>query len=90
MDAAALRLSYLATRNEARTGKGLDGDDAAGAGSGALWGRMAVARFFLQRQTASQCLLSLPPWEGRGMGVVTLSLSCLATCEEGAPARAKG
>ena len=46
--------------------------------------------FSLQRQTAGQCLSSLPPWEGRGMGVATLRLSYLATREEGAPARENG
>ena len=86
MGVAALHLSCLATRNEARTRKGRD--DAAGARSGALCDGMAVVLF--AKVDSWPMIVVPPPWEGRGMGVVTLSLSCLATCEEGAPARAKG
>ena len=86
MGVAALRLSCLATRDEAQAPARAVMTPLAPAAehcaAGWRW-------FSLQRQTAGQCLSSLPPCEGRGMGVATLRLSCLATREEGAPARAK-
>ena len=64
MGVAALRLSCLATRDEARTREGRD--DAAGAGSGASCGGMAVV--LLAKTDSWPMFVVPPPLGGEGDG----------------------
>ena len=64
MGVAALRLSCLATRDEARTREGRD--DAAGAGSGALCSGMAVV--LLAKTDSWPMFVVPPPLGGEGDG----------------------